>query len=76
MEIIYIYIYSEKERKWLKRFVSSTANEQVDTFSSKRKKSIKKRKKKERKEKRKKRKKKEKKKEEKDTFVFNTAYLA
>ena len=60
MEII--YIYSEKERKRLKRFVSSTVNERVDldTFSSKRMKSIKKRKekkerrKKERKEKRKK----------------------
>ena len=38
MEII--YIYSEKERKKLKRFVSSTVNEWVDldTFSSKRKK--------------------------------------
>ncbi len=46
MEII--YIYSEKERKKLKRFVSSTVNEWVDldTFSSKRKKSKKKEKKK------------------------------
>ena len=52
MEII--YIYSEKERKKLKGFVSSTVNEWVDwdTFSSKRKKvERKKRKKKERKKK-------------------------
>ena len=62
---IYIYIYSEKESNKLKRFVSSTINERVDldTFSSKRKKSIKKRKEK------KERRKKEKKKEEKETFL-------
>ena len=58
----------EKERKRLKRFVSSTVNERVDldTPSSKRKKSIKKRKEK------KERRKKEKKKEERETFVFKT----
>ena len=54
------------------KIVSSTVNERVDldTFISKRKKSIKKRK--EKKEGRKK----EKKKEERERFMFNTAHLA
>ena len=68
-----IYIYSEKERKKLKRFVSSTVNEWVylDTFSSKRKKSRKKEKKKKKKE----RKKKGERRKGllRETFVFNTA---
>ena len=58
---IYIYIYSEKERKKLKRFVLSIVNERMDldTFSSKRKKSIKKKKTRKKEETKKRKKKKE-----------------